>query len=517
MKDRMLFTAAIISLAAVLFACGSGPNATFTGSTVTRAALVSIAITPSNPSIGFGKSEQFTATGTFADKTTRDLTASVIWSSSTTSVANISNITGSNGVAILLAVGTTTITATDPVTNILGNTLLSVTPAAALHIVNVNAPAIGIDDSDNIFAVWSASTSSTYPNYAYAYASRHSLSGWDTPVFIGDTDLGMITFFRLAVSPNGSAYAVWYKSTGNLYINRYVPGNGWGSPEVLFGPSTILDLQAAADGNGNLIVVWEAPTIPYYRLYAQKYVPGIGWNTAQAIDDNTGTCSYPRLVADNTGDVIAIWQQSSTRVYANQLTAVSSWGTPTIVSSSTSTGAYAPEIAINKSGSAMAVWYENNNGTYNAYARSFTPSIGWDAVQSIETGTSGAYEVHVAIDDVGTAIALWRQPDLYYNRYVPGSGWDTAQAFAVGSSPEVKMNGQGQAVAVWNQWDPSNGNQVYSKKFIPATGWGAASNLVSELGSANSPHAVMDSQGNATAIWSQWASPTTCDLYTKTY
>jgi hypothetical protein len=380
----------------------------------------------------------------------------------------------------------------------------------SLRVTDADNPVIGIDGSDNRFAIWSASTNST-PN-ANPYASRYSLNGWETPVFIGDTDLGMITLLRLAVSPNGSAFAVWYKETGNIYVSSYVPGNGWGSPEVLGGPLTVLDLQAAADANGNAIVVWEEPGIPYYRLYARRYMPGIGWDAAQTIDDNTGRCDLPRIATDNAGNATAIWQSNdgiSTRVYANRFTVSSSWGTPTLVSTSTSTQAYAPELAINKSGTAMAVWYEDNNGTYNAYARRYIPGTGWDAVQSIETGTSNAYAVRVAIDDSGSALALWRQPDLYYSRYVPGTGWSTAQTIATGflGDPSVVMNGQGQAVAVWNQWDLASAypgdSLVYAKKFSPSTGWGATSNLVSDLGSADVPMVVIDSQGHATAIWSQ--------------
>lgn len=505
----------------------SGEISGSTTLTVTPAILVSIVVTPADPSVRFGKSQQFTATGKFADSTVQDLTTSVIWSSTTTSVANISNLAGSNGLATLVAVGTTTITANSG--EISNSTTLTVRPAE-LRVTEADYPAIGIDDSDYIFALWSATTSSSYTPNNDVYASRYSLNGWETPAFIGDSDLGIIMFLRLAVSPNGSAFAVWNKSTNyNIYVSRYVPGSGWGSPDVLVSPLSILDLQAAADGNGNLIVVWEVPGMPNHRLYAQKYVPEIGWDVAQFIDDNTGWCGYSHIVADNTGNAIAVWQQNdgtSTRVYANRLTAVSSWGTPTVISSNTSTKAYAPEIAMNKSGSAMAVWYEDNSQTFNAYARSFTPSMGWDAVQSIETGTSNAYEVHVAIDDVGNAVALWRQPNFwptfYYNHYVSGFGWDTEQALADGGDLDVKMNKQGQVAVLWTQWEPTIGYQVYSKKFSPATGWGAASNLASELGSANAPHAVIDSQGNATAIWSQtiasgvYGHPTTA-VFTKAF
>jgi hypothetical protein len=53
-----------------------------------------------------------TATGTFSDGTTQDLTMDVTWSSGTPGVATISNVAGSEGLATSVAIGTTTITAT---------------------------------------------------------------------------------------------------------------------------------------------------------------------------------------------------------------------------------------------------------------------------------------------------------------------------------------------------------------------------------------------------------------------
>ena len=80
--------------------------------TVSAATLVSIAVTPANPIIAVGATEQFTATGTFSDGTTQNLTTSATWSSSATSVATISNAADSNGKAAAVGSGTTTITAT---------------------------------------------------------------------------------------------------------------------------------------------------------------------------------------------------------------------------------------------------------------------------------------------------------------------------------------------------------------------------------------------------------------------
>ena len=73
--------------------------------TVSSTTLVSITIVPSNPYVPVGASVQFTATGTFADGSTADITNSVIWSSSDVNVASISTAATPNGSATGLAVG----------------------------------------------------------------------------------------------------------------------------------------------------------------------------------------------------------------------------------------------------------------------------------------------------------------------------------------------------------------------------------------------------------------------------
>jgi uncharacterized protein YjdB len=106
----------------------SGAVSGSTSLTVTSASLVSIAVTPANPSMAIGTTKQFTATGTFSDSTTQDITASVLWSSSNAGVASISN----QGLASSVANGTTTIAATFG--SISGSTTLTVSTA---HLVSI--------------------------------------------------------------------------------------------------------------------------------------------------------------------------------------------------------------------------------------------------------------------------------------------------------------------------------------------------------------------------------------------
>ena len=100
-------------------------NATLT---VTAATLVSLAVAPSNSTMAIGTTKQFTATATFSDSSTQDVTASALWSSSNASVATIDN----QGLASSVAIGSATITAT--LGAISGSTSLTI---ANVHLVSI--------------------------------------------------------------------------------------------------------------------------------------------------------------------------------------------------------------------------------------------------------------------------------------------------------------------------------------------------------------------------------------------
>ncbi len=120
--------------------------------------LVSIAVTPMNPSIAKGATERFTATGTYSDNSTQDITTSVIWSSSARSAATISNVAGSKGKATSVAAGTTTITARSR--GISGSTLLTGTVLVSIAVYPAN-PSITLGTTEQFTATGTYSDSST--------------------------------------------------------------------------------------------------------------------------------------------------------------------------------------------------------------------------------------------------------------------------------------------------------------------------------------------------------------------
>ena len=101
----------------------SAMAASITGSTVLTVSpptLQSISVTPATHSLAIGRSQQYTATGAYSDSTTADLTSTVTWDSSLTSVATVTT----GGLATAAHAGASTISATSG--SFSGNTTLTV-------------------------------------------------------------------------------------------------------------------------------------------------------------------------------------------------------------------------------------------------------------------------------------------------------------------------------------------------------------------------------------------------------
>ena len=149
--------------------------------TVTAPALTSIAVTPANPSITKSGTQQFTATGTYSDKSTANLTSLVTWTSGTTTVASITT----GGLATGVGAGSSTITAA--LGGVSGTTKLTVTAPALTSIAVTPAnPSITKSGTQQFTATGTYSDKST--------ANLTSLVTWTS----GTTTVASITTGGLA-------------------------------------------------------------------------------------------------------------------------------------------------------------------------------------------------------------------------------------------------------------------------------------------------------------------------------
>ncbi len=123
MVDEKGMGTAIAAGSATLSAT-SGVASGSTTVTVVTSPMTSIQVSPSNPSISLAnqKTQQFTATATYADGTVQDITNTVTWTSSNTAVATVSTA----GLATANVVGSAQIKATSGSTS--NYTTLTVVP-----------------------------------------------------------------------------------------------------------------------------------------------------------------------------------------------------------------------------------------------------------------------------------------------------------------------------------------------------------------------------------------------------
>jgi len=178
--------------------------------TVTAAALASIGLTPTNSSLAAGLNQQFTATGTYTDNSTHNLTTLVVWTSSATGVATISNAASYNGLVKAVTPGTTTITAT--LNGVAGSSTLTVTPATLVSI-GVTPPATTIANgtalqftatgtyTDN--STQNITTSVTWTSSAAAVASISNAAGFNG--LATSAGVGASTITAISVGVSGTA------------------------------------------------------------------------------------------------------------------------------------------------------------------------------------------------------------------------------------------------------------------------------------------------------------------------
>ena len=162
---RYIDSASLLNNGTVLVVGGTQANDSVTAaaevyqpSTLTPSGLMSIAINPPNTTVSIGSAQSYAATGTFSDNSSENL-ISATWSSSSPSIASISNDSSNHGIIAALETGTTVISACAG--TICGSATLSVSPTlSSIKITPVN-PLVAVGASLQVHAIGLYSDGST--------------------------------------------------------------------------------------------------------------------------------------------------------------------------------------------------------------------------------------------------------------------------------------------------------------------------------------------------------------------
>jgi len=107
------------------------------GGGMTAPVLLSLAVSPVSPNLVVGTTQQFTATGSYTAGSTRDLTSSVIWTSSDPKVVTVS----ASGLAAVKVAGSVTITA---IFGLVSGSTQQLTAALKLESISVSPASVSI-------------------------------------------------------------------------------------------------------------------------------------------------------------------------------------------------------------------------------------------------------------------------------------------------------------------------------------------------------------------------------------
>jgi Bacterial Ig-like domain len=386
---------------------------------------------------------------------------------------------------------------------------------------NASVPQIAFDASGNALAVWRQTDGTRYNIWSNRYVAG---TGWGATATLIETDnAGDAAIPQIAVEAGGNAMAVWRENDGtryNIWANHFVAGMGWGAA-TLIETDNVGDAnypQIAVDSNGNAMAVWGQTDGTRFNINANRYVAGTGWGTPTLIEtDNAGAAVTPRIAVDASGNIFAVWQENDgtrTNIWANRYAVGTGWGTAALIETNNAGGAYSPQIAVDANGNALAVWSQSDGTRYNIWSNRYVAGTGWGTATLIETDNLGdANYPQVAVDVSGNALAVWEQSDgtrtnIWANRYVVGTGWGTAALIETDNAgdaniPQIAIDASGNAIAVWQQ---SNGTYYYiwTNRFVVGTGWGTAARIeVGNLGDAQIPQIAVDASGNALAVWQE--------------
>lgn len=380
------------------------------------------------------------------------------------------------------------------------------------------APQVVLDGNGNALAVWYQSDGAVLNIWANRFVAA---TGWGNPELIETDDSGDAVDPRIAMDANGDAVVVWQQSDGtrnNIWANRFTTASGWDVAELIeaddAGDAT--DPRVAVDSSGNAVAVWQHDDGTRFNIRANRYAAGAGWGADQLIEtDNAGAATRAAVASDGSGNAVAVWQQSDgtrTNLWANRYTPGGGWAGATLIENDNVGHARTPAIALDVDGNAIAVWEQHDGTRYNIQSNRYVAGSGWAGAELIETSNAGtARDAVVAMDGDGNAIAVWEQTDgtrynVVANRYSVSGGWGTAQLIETDNSggardPAIGFDASMNAIVVWSSLDDTRDN-IWSNRYVAGSGWGNAQLVETDnTGDAGAPAVAVNAGGEAFAAW----------------
>lgn len=282
---------------------------------VQNKSLVSLAVTPANHSMGVSAIRNYVATATYSDASVADVTNSVTWSSTNTSVASISNVTPTVGRATGLAGGSSVIMAImGPISNI-ANLTVNASTLVSL-VITPNNPLVTSNGNYQMRAIGTfsdASTSDITDQVTWASTSSTVATISNVPGSQGIATTPSFTGYRVAsitATIGGISNQTRFGVNGSTVTSVVV------TPQVQLTPGSTYNLQAfanLADGGAMDVTdlsVWLSTSGAVFTISngigTKGLITGLSNGTASATANYNGTIGTRTVIVSSTNVITEV-------------------------------------------------------------------------------------------------------------------------------------------------------------------------------------------------------------------
>jgi len=302
-------------------------------------------------------------------------------------------------------------------------------------------------------------------------ASSASAAGWAPPVSLAGIGIS-IEPASVAIDPSGDAVAVW-QGGGHAIEASFAPaGSTWQAPTVLTEPGISASyVHVAFDDAGDAIAIWQSWDGKDELIQGAVRPSGSTWGAPTDLSLPSQHASSPELAVNASGDAAAVWEadlSAKSRIQAALKPAGGAWEAPDFISGE-DFNASRPDVAIDAQGNVVAVWETQSKAEEMVQGAFKSAASAWQVPEDLspEKIGYGAREPQVAMDSGGNAMAVWTRATAFVSdvessaRPVNGP-WASPQelshseAYKEAYGPEISMNAGYGASVVWRLSEPGS-------------------------------------------------------------
>ena len=359
--------------------------------------------------------------------------------------------------------------------------------------------------------------------------SSLAASGWVAPLDIALVGAASASRPQIVLDAKGNAIAVWRRGGAvgtDMSVQSAVrpAGGPWQAPADISRPGPdegppALERpgpQLAIDAQGNAVAVWQRYNGTSLVVQAAERPAGGAWRAPvdiSGISASGGDSRNPRVVVDPSGTALAVWVRRNPLTGGYQLQSAErpaggTWQAPIGASSVDEASALPLDVAIDARGTALAVWVRNTGGVPQPRVVSTAHPAGgaWLAPELIPDPALLPYDVDVAVDPAGNAVASWSDFSAVAKAALRPATGGWGAAIPLGSSGHdatVGMDSAGTATVVFAE----GLDEIRAVSHPAGGGWLPEARINPGGRGASSPALVVDAHGDATAAWTDATGP----------